>query len=1147
MIKCLKYLFLPLVILAFIPFNVHSQGTETEFGKSKVQYGQFDWNFYRDRNFEVYFYQSGRNLAQYILTRGVVYLEEVEAAFDYKTNQRIIFVVYNTYSDFKQSNITLVEESYNTGGLTPIVDNIAFVYFDGDHEHFDSRIKSAMGEVLLNELIYGTSVQERLQNMTLINLPDWYKNGLLDFISKDWNVYKQEALANGIKSGHFKKFGRLNNNERLLLGYAVWDYLDRSYGRGSISNILYITHIYKNIESRFNFVLGKAFNQIYREWYDFYSLELMAQKHGFDDISADIVLKKARKQKEITRIRINEEGNKIAYATNKRGVSKIWIFDLDKNETKKIFRKGYMRPDYDKDLCYPLFDWHPKEDLLSVIYEKKSIPRYFEYNLKTKKRRDNKKKLDYVQKVLDFDYDNIGRRVVMSAIKNGLSDIFLFELKSNRFFTITNDIFDDLNPSFVNESRGIVFSSNRSDDTLKRRKYDPDEPLNPSYDIFYYNYLAKDSRLKKVTNTPLVNESCPGNYDTNYLSYLTIVNGTVNRDAARLDSVFQYTRLMVSYKDTLFKIDTFIYYQKDTAFIHLDRKSLKDTAILSIDTAFIYKDTSYIYPLSNYSTNLLFYDIAHNTNKIIEIQKKNNKYRFSLQNIPDTLALTIVPRTFNKSINENYEVQRKDDNLFGKSSRLANKNPRYINKSVSQNKSLSIKLDSLNAKYYFVNDFENVVVKQEKPKLVIVDDTIQPDSFQVISGEQETAIVSRERNRFGSASSYFISFTPDYLVSQFDNSYINSPYLTYDKNEAIYPFFNITNVLVKLGLNDLFKDYRIVGGFRIKGNLGGAEYLLSLENLKRRLDKKISFYRKGETFEDVNSKKRQLTYEIRLQAKYPFSEYSCIRAEIFGRQDRKITLSTENKTLIEPDIVTNWVGGKMEYVFDNSIKLGLNLYQGTRFKLYYEYYRNYEDNNQTMTVFGGDYRKYIKVHKQIIWANRIAFATSMGNSKIVYFLGGEDNWLFPKFNYQIQVNSDINYIYKSLACNLRGFSQNIRNGNSYALINSELRIPIIRYIFNTPVKSAFLDNLQIAAFVDAGTAWTGSDPYSDDNSLNKRIINNQPIKITVISVGEPIVGGFGLGLRTTLLGYFIKVDHAWGVEALNITGHFTYLSLGLDF
>jgi len=371
--------------------------------------------------------------------------------------------------------------------------------------------------------------------------------------------------------------------------------------------------------------------------------------------------------------------------------------------------------------------------------------------------------------------------------------------------------------------------------------------------------------------------------------------------------------------------------------------------------------------------------------------------------------------------------------------------------------------------------------------------------------------------------------------------------LIYDKEGPIYPFNDMINLMIKLGVNDLFKDYRISGGFRVKGNLSGAEYLFNVENLKKRLDKKFSFYRKGEITEDNNFKSRNITYEGRFQLKYPLNEYNSFKGEMFAREDQKIILSTEKIGLETPDQVMKWFGYKFEFVHDNTIGLGMNLYEGTRYKIYFENFMNFDNRNNKLSVFGGDFRKYIRVHRQIIWANRFAFASSFGSSKVVFFLGGVDNWLLPSYNSFIEVDKGINYVYKSLATNLRGFDQNIRNGNSYAVINSELRFPIIKYFYNRPLKSMFFENFQLVGFADIGTAWTGSNPYSKENSLNKRIIENGPIKITVINIGEPIVGGYGLGIRTYFLGYFIKIDHAWGVEAGHVISKLTYLSFGLDF
>ncbi|MCD4679609.1 MAG: hypothetical protein K8S00_04410, partial [Bacteroidales bacterium] len=82
-------------------------------------------------------------------------------------------------------------------------------------------------------------------------------------------------------------------------------------------------------------------------------------------------------------------------------------------------------------------------------------------------------------------------------------------------------------------------------------------------------------------------------------------------------------------------------------------------------------------------------------------------------------------------------------------------------------------------------------------------------------------------------------------------------------------------------------------------------------------------------------------------------------------------------------------------------------------------------------------RKYIKIHRTFIWANRFAASTSFGNNRLIYYMGGVDNWLFPKFNNSVPVAFDQGYAYQTLATNMRGFDQNIRNGNSFFVYNTE--------------------------------------------------------------------------------------------------------------
>ena len=355
------------------------------------------------------------------------------------------------------------------------------------------------------------------------------------------------------------------------------------------------------------------------------------------------------------------------------------------------------------------------------------------------------------------------------------------------------------------------------------------------------------------------------------------------------------------------------------------------------------------------------------------------------------------------------------------------------------------------------------------------------------------------------------------------------------------------------------EDYRITGGVRLSGDLANNEYLLSYENLKSRMDKKISFYRLGETYDEGNGYFiRTHSHELQYSLKWPFNDIASLQGSFAYRNNRNVLQASDLYSLNQTNTYEHWGILNIAYVFDNTINTGLNLFNGTRYKIFAQMY--HQDSamaqmlgqqgikNSTMYVVGVDFRHYQKIHREIIWANRFAASTSFGEQKLIYYLGGVDNNLFPQFNHSTNIDISQNYAYQALATNMRGFDQNIRNGNSFAVINSELRIPIVQYLARRPLRSDFLKNLQIIGFADVGTAWSGKNPFDSVANINKTTINNGP-SLTVIleTQRQPIVAGYGFGLRSKLFGYFIRADYAWGYVDYVIQTPIFYLSFSLDF
>jgi hemolysin activation/secretion protein len=288
-------------------------------------------------------------------------------------------------------------------------------------------------------------------------------------------------------------------------------------------------------------------------------------------------------------------------------------------------------------------------------------------------------------------------------------------------------------------------------------------------------------------------------------------------------------------------------------------------------------------------------------------------------------------------------------------------------------------------------------------------------------------------------------------------------------------------------------------------------------------------------------------YEAKYLLKYPFSEVASVRLTANARYDLNSPLSVDQASLEAPNEHDIYGGLKLEYVYDITRSVATNIRYGTRFKLWGEYMQQIDEQQSDFFTFGLDFRHYQKIHRTLVFATRFAASTSLGSQRLVYFMGGVDNWMGAKFDNSIQISPNENYQFQTIATPMRGFHQNARNGNTFAVLNNELRFPIFKYLAKNPIRSDFISNFMIIGFADIGSAWTGKNPYDLENSFNTTVIDGKNYEVILNNQKEPIVYGYGGGLRSKILGYYVRFDLAWGVDDGVVLKPVSYFSLALDF
>ncbi len=1111
-------------IFSLMPSLLFAQVNTVEFGRNRVQHKKFVWKFYQSPNFNTYAAQGGVELGKFVAQLAEEELRSIENFVEYSLQRRANIVVYNNYNDFKSTNIGLGIDIQTPGGTTKLVNNKLMVYFDGNHNHLRTQVREGIAKVLTDNLLFGDDIGEFASNQALLDLPKWMIDGYVAYAGQAWSTQKDDELKSAILGGRYNNFYQLAFEKPLLAGHAFWNYIGDKYRKENITYLLYLSRIYKNVNSACLKICKKKFKEVLDDFMVFQQTKYINDiKQRRNQVKGQLSVSEEVTKKDFFRFQANPNPKSNTYAAMefKKG---IYSIKLTENfyDTKVLLKSGVKTNLNDVNPSYPILAWDGKGSRLLVIYWELGKTKMFVYDIIAKYKR-YKQTIEGFDQILDASFMLDANTLVMSAVKNGRTDIYTYKIEEQKATQITNDIYDDLHPTLVSFPNrvGIIYSSNRPG--VNAPNQDTVLPSRYRYNIFMVDILndGKDKQIAQLTNLKFGNATYPMQYNTNHFTYVSDENGIGNRWAG-----FFATKRN--------GLDT-LYYIGDEVLRNPVPKEFDSTLMAwqkqepdSVSYFQVFKDSTYTFPITNYQSSLLETRIAGNNGQVSEVRREGD-FKFLYKLKVDSIALS--KRNINARPTEyarkSIEEKKKNDG------RAIVYNNKPANDTLKKTKD------------FFQNEFAD-----EKP------DSSVNNLFKIPLTSTNSSTLAKSK-----FFDYRLKFSTDYVLSGFSNNILINRYQPYAGGSGPIQLNNGNdfNFTFRVGVVDLFEDLKFVAGIRFGTNLTDKDLMFSFQNYKKRIDWGLTYYRSNVTnFYNSKFNNMLLTNLYQFNARYALNEVKSFRLTLGMRTDRGILRPYDNNTgfsdpnaLAFKDTVSRFILSRIEYVHDNTLNPTQNIWNGLRFKIYMDVNMpsiktQLNEGKPTMN-FGFDGRYYHKIYRNFIWAGRAAADFSWGSQKLIYYLGGVDGWLGPKFNDQNRPAPDQSYAFQTLALNMRGYNQNIANGNNAFVINSEFRLPVFSTFIDKPINNAFLRNFQLVQFLDLGTAWNGKyngikrpgDVISDPNS-------SVIVKIDAGGLG-PFAGGYGFGARSTLLGYFLKFDAAWPMKGLFLGKPLYYFALGFDF
>ncbi|MDX1627044.1 MAG: translocation protein TolB, partial [Fulvivirga sp.] len=1065
----------------------------------------------------------------------------------------------NSYSDLQQSNVGIKSQGLSPGGETQFIKPYIEVAHPGSMKALKEELLLKVSTLMVNEMMFGGSLKDMFQSSVLLNLPEWFISGAALYVAKGWSIEMDDFIRDYITTRKPEKLNRLSGREAALAGQSVWNYIAQQYGRSNISNILNYTRIIRNEEKSISITLGVPFRQVLYNWRAYYIDLDTRVDNNYITLDDDKKLVKNKSNVVFQHVAFNPNHTKLAYTENNRGKYKVIIRDIASGKENVAIKGGYKLINQEINTNLPLVDWVDSATV-GIIHTKKGKLWFELYDLNTNS--SLPRQLRRFEQVQSMNFSDNGRLLIISAIVKGQNDLFLLSTRRDRVKRLTTDIFDDIDPSFVPNSNTIVFSSNRKNDTLNVASEINFEEVDDNFNLFFYNLDTTSNVLHRVTNT-ISKDVRPLAKNGNLIYYLSSQRGITN--IFKFDIENNLYKQVTNYASSIEDYD--IGFGDNYLALSMNE--------MGHDHIFLLKDFDTEQEIFTPGTPRKQYLQARefkerrakkvdNNVTIQQIVESRLKEKEQLDKEPQAIKGEdqVEGRELPRDTIPERASPKADTLIVSDSLGLVSQDIAFLEDTTSttsvKDTTKQVEPDQKEEaeEEEEIIDTDNYVIEGE----VVEEEKTQPEKEKVINTDDytfETDIIEQEQNR---TNSFLNQYRKLRQRSEISGPYPYSP--RFSARNLVTSFvidpLRGFGVFLETEMYDMLENHKFEGGVMATTDLRNGDIFAEYSYLKTRLDYSARFERSVILRETGTRLPKYSKNTLQLGVAYPFNNKLRLAVEPFVTLAQYIDLNPVRGTSpprFAEAVTQEYLGANTELVYDNSIVNGMNIIEGTRAKIQFTHYEGISDKDLSFSNFSVDIRHYQEIHREIVLAGRLFYGSFFGRNPKQYLLGGMDNWLFKKENQEGQNNPlntdseriDMDLLFVEYATNLRGFDYATLFGRNVLLFNAELRIPIIRYLASGPITSNFFRNLQFTGFFDIGSSWTGKTPFNEDNTISIREINQGGFEIDIKNFQNPWLYSYGAGLRTMLLGYYVKFDLAWPVEDFRTQDPRLFVTLGYDF
>jgi len=433
------------------------------FGRNKVQTARLEFRTLQTEHFDIYYYPEEEQVTRQAARMAERWYARYSQLLDDTFTHRQAIVLYASHPDFTQTNVSpgIVDEG--TGGFTERIKSRIVMPFApglGETDH-----------VLGHELAHAFQIDiAKREHQNAFELPGWFIEGMAEYLSLGpSNAFTNMWLRDAKQHHRLPTIEQLENPRYFpyRYGHAFWSYLGERFGDEIVGKLLRSRA--RGVVARLEDVTGKTRDELTHDWHESIPME----DEGPDlAVTPRAIVTSADGGRVHVAPAISPDGRRIMFISERDRLSlDLFMADAGSGAVVKKVISTAADPHFDSlEYIHSAGAWDATGHrfVVAAVVDGAASLTIIDTNGEWPRRDIRLKGLG---EIYNPSWSPASRQIVFSAMKGGVSDLFVYNLADGMLTQLTNDEFADLHPSWSPDGRTIAFASDRFTTTLDELRF----------------------------------------------------------------------------------------------------------------------------------------------------------------------------------------------------------------------------------------------------------------------------------------------------------------------------------------------------------------------------------------------------------------------------------------------------------------------------------------------------------------------------------------------------------------------------------------------------------------------------------------------------------------------------------------------------